>query len=184
MWQKRTRGWAKRGERAVRVVQGRRGNNFTMTFAVCPTRGLVHHQLDEGGMNGDRFERFIENLCAQVQLNENEQCAIILDNASPHRRIRDMNLPDGFEFRFLPPYSPFLNIAENAFSMWKAAVKRHMGTNRQVLLNESLHERRMMHVANIAEVCVPEVTAEAMGNAYLHMQTYLPRCWAQEDVLY
>ena len=34
LWLKRTRGRARRGERAVRVIQGRGGHNLTMTFAV------------------------------------------------------------------------------------------------------------------------------------------------------
>ena len=50
LWTKRTRGRARRGDHAVRVVQGRRGPNLTMTFAVNVTSGLVHHQLHQGGM--------------------------------------------------------------------------------------------------------------------------------------
>ena len=34
LWLKRTRGRARRGERAVRVAQGHNGHNLTMTFAV------------------------------------------------------------------------------------------------------------------------------------------------------
>ncbi|GFN78324.1 cub and sushi domain-containing protein 1 [Plakobranchus ocellatus] len=39
IWTKRTRGRAVRGRRAVRVVQGRRGPNLTMTFAVSNVGG-------------------------------------------------------------------------------------------------------------------------------------------------
>ena len=181
---KRTRGRARRGERAIRVVQGRRRNNFTVAFAVSSERGLVHHELTQGGMTGDRFQTFVANMCALYPLQHGEQCAIICDNAAAHRRAADMILPEGFQLTFLPPYSPFLNIVENAFSIWKAAVKRELSENRDNLNNEPGHDRRMMHLANIAEVCIQEVNVEAMANAFRHMQTYLPRCWSREDIYY
>ena len=52
IWTKRTRGRAVRGRRAVRVVQGRRGPNLTMTFAVSNVGSLIYHELTEGGMTG------------------------------------------------------------------------------------------------------------------------------------
>ncbi|GFN81978.1 Tc1 transposase-like protein [Plakobranchus ocellatus] len=48
IWTKRTRGRAVRGRRAVCVVQGRRGANLTMTFAVSNVGGLIYHELTEG----------------------------------------------------------------------------------------------------------------------------------------
>ena len=50
IWTKRTHGRAVRGRQAVRVVQGRRGPNLTMTFAVSNVGGLIYHELTEGGM--------------------------------------------------------------------------------------------------------------------------------------
>ena len=50
LWTKRTRGRARRGQRAVRVVTGRRGPSLTMTFAVSNRRGLVHHDLIQGNL--------------------------------------------------------------------------------------------------------------------------------------
>ena len=42
IWTKRTRDRAMRGRRAARVVQGRRGPNLTMTFAVSNVGGLIY----------------------------------------------------------------------------------------------------------------------------------------------
>ncbi len=66
LWCKRTRGRARRGERAVRVVGGVRGQNVTMTFAINATNGVIHYDLREGGMNGDRFCRFLEDVAAHI----------------------------------------------------------------------------------------------------------------------
>ena len=62
LWRKRTQDRAHRGDRDVRVVQGRRGPNLTMTFAVHVTNGLVHHQLHQGGMAAERFNQFLEDV--------------------------------------------------------------------------------------------------------------------------
>ncbi|GFS16994.1 DDE superfamily endonuclease [Elysia marginata] len=62
IWTKRTRGRAMRGRRAVRVVQGRREPNLTMTFAVSNVGGLIYHELTEGGMTSQRFNDFIGSL--------------------------------------------------------------------------------------------------------------------------
>ena len=50
----RTRGRAHRGERAVRVVNGQRGRNFTLILAVS-TEGVRHTDFYEGEVTADRF---------------------------------------------------------------------------------------------------------------------------------
>ena len=54
LWTARTRGRARIGEPAIRVVAGRRGHNLTVVFAVSNERGLLAHNLFIGGMTTDR----------------------------------------------------------------------------------------------------------------------------------
>ena len=54
-----TRGRVMRGNRAVRVVNAQRGRNLTIRFAVSSIRGLVHHEILEGGMTNLRFGDFL-----------------------------------------------------------------------------------------------------------------------------
>ena len=105
---KRTRGRARRGDCAVRVVQGRREPNLTMTFAVNVTNGLVHHQLHQGGMIAERFNQFLEDV--SLRCNPWQEVCFIFDNARVHVRAALADLPHGFQIQYLPPYSPFLNI--------------------------------------------------------------------------
>ena len=42
LWTARTRGRARRGARAVRVVNGQRGANFTLILAVSSQRGVIY----------------------------------------------------------------------------------------------------------------------------------------------
>ena len=137
---KRTRGRAVRGTRAVRVVQGRRGTNFTMKFAVSNISGLVHHELSEGGMTGERFVHFLQT----VYTNHRANAAVsIVDNAAAHRPAANVQLPDDYGLCFLPPYSPFLNICENAFAIWKTEIKTTLAEVRHELLTQP-HQQRMV----------------------------------------
>ena len=54
LWTCRTRGRARIGEPAIRVVAGRRGHNLTITFAVSNERGLLKHDIIEGGVNTEK----------------------------------------------------------------------------------------------------------------------------------
>ena len=162
LWMKRTRGRAVRGTRAVRVVQGRRGTNFTMTFAVSNISGLVHHELSEGGMTGERFVHFLQTVYTNHRANA---VVFIVDNAAAHRPAANVQLPDDCGLCFLPPYSPFLNICENAFAIWKAEIKTTLADVRQELLTQP-HQQRMATLAQLAEQGINVVTAQKMQAAF------------------
>lgn len=54
LWTARTRGRARIGEPAVRVVAGRRGPSLTTIFAVSNERGLLAHDIFTGGTTNDK----------------------------------------------------------------------------------------------------------------------------------
>ncbi|GFS09240.1 TC1 transposase-like protein [Elysia marginata] len=64
IWTKRTRGQVRRGDRAMRIVQGRRGQNISMTAANV-MNGLVRHELHRGGMTAERFNQFLHDTSLQ-----------------------------------------------------------------------------------------------------------------------
>ena len=51
VWTARMQGRAVRGERAVRLLEGQRGNNLTIYLAVSPILGLVHFSYVDGGID-------------------------------------------------------------------------------------------------------------------------------------
>ena len=90
-------------------------------FAVSNTRGLLHQKLREGGMTCDLFREFLQ----AVSVVAYEDVAFIFDNASAHRRApMEGVLRDAPLIMMLPPYSPLMNIVENAISTFKASMKR------------------------------------------------------------
>ena len=134
----RTRGRAVVGNRAVRVVNGQKGPNISCVMAVSATRGVIPHEFRLGGVTGDVFNAFLAEAVKQIG---NGMATFILDNAPCHRRARPVALADNHMIRFLPAYSPFLNIVENAWSTWKAVFKQELAERRPQLLQQTHAER-------------------------------------------
>ena len=92
---------------------------MTVALAISPTSGLVFHSAILGGMNGRRFDDFLAQ--TRLNLDPDEHVIFIYDGAPAHGNPA---IPGpNSELRKLPPYSPFLNIVEQAVSALKAAIK-------------------------------------------------------------
>ncbi|GFR68304.1 integrase core domain [Elysia marginata] len=112
-----------------------------MTFAVNVMNGLVHHELHQGGMTAERFNQFFHD--TSLQCNPGQEVCFIFDNARAHGCAAETHLPAEFEMQYLPvpPSSPFLNIWENAFALWKQALKTRLAEVRRYLLDQPFNER-------------------------------------------
>ena len=161
---RRTRGRAPVGQRAIRVVDGRRGKNITIIFAISNQRGLLKYDLIEGGMTGNRFVQFLQSLSDE---NNNESLVMIFDNAPAHRKALGENGPNfqdrNHEVANLPPYSPFLNPVEHAISAFKAVLKKQLEEIRPQLLNK-VHDLRMAHLAQLSEQAMTAITPAKSRN--------------------
>lgn len=184
LWVRRTRGRARRGDRAVRVVGGQRGRNFTVTFAVSNRRGLVHHEIFDGGMTSVRFSAFLEATSRECH----DQVTYVFDNAPCHARADHEPNNGGPQLPFnhfrqrLPPYSPFLNIVEMAISAFKASLKRQLEEVREQILREP-QAQRLAILTQLAEQSTGVITAAKAAAWFSHAQRYLPKCIEREDIL-
>ena len=90
-----------------------------MTMAISPINGLVFSSAFVGGMNATRLDNFLTQ--ARTNLDPEESVILVYDGAPAHRNptVPALNT----ELKTLPPYSPFLNILEQAISRLKAAIK-------------------------------------------------------------
>lgn len=183
LWLRRTRGRAPRGQRAVRVVNGRRGRNLTVIFAVSSQRGLLAHDIFEGGMTGDRFVQFLETVS---DANAQQQMVMIFDNAPAHLRALGNQGPQfadrPHQVRRLPPYSPFLNLVEQAISAYKAMLKRDLEEIRPQLLDEE-HDQRMAHLAQLSEQSIVAITPQHARHWYGLTQRNIPACLQMQDII-
>ena len=72
-----------------------------------------------GGMNRERFAEFLTELTEH--LDENEVTYLVYDGAPAHRNA--VSPRDSIYLIKLPPYSPFLNIVEQALALLKQQLK-------------------------------------------------------------
>ena len=118
IWTARSHGRARQGERAYRQVC-QRGRNLTVTMAISPINGLVFSSAALGGRNATRFDNFLAQ--ARTNLDPDEEAIFVYDGAPAHRN--PVIPAPNTELKMLPPYSPLLNIMEQAISCLKAAIK-------------------------------------------------------------
>ena len=107
-------------------------------MAISNTRGLIHTEFRDGGTTGAVFINFLEQVSVRLG---NMPATFVFDNAPCHRGARNAVLHAQHVLRFLPPYSPLLNIVENAWSAWKAAFKAQLAESRASILEMAFQER-------------------------------------------
>ena len=91
-----------------------------------------------------------------------------------------------------PPYSPFLNIVEQAISALKAAIKADIsqpGIQNQMNDRDEarrqgipLGEYRQRVLLDVAQEHFNTITAAKCAQWYRFMQTYIPRCLNREPI--
>lgn len=186
IWTARTQGWAPRGQRAVRIVNGQRGKNLSLCLAISPEWGLVHSALVEGGFRNEHFADFLVELDVLVEA----EWTLVFDGARAHNAVPGLS-PQHSTFQ-LPPYSPFLNPAECAGSCVKAAVKQTLSApnvqqeiaNGPAAANLTLHAWRMLILKREVEAALPVITREKCMQWSHHTTRYYGRCLNREDILF
>ncbi len=111
------RGRSLRGTSAYIPVGAIRSRNMSV-IAAMSKYGMIKHKINERPVNGEDFRDFLRNLNADCVQKNITNPVFIMDNARIHHYsgvvelISELNL----NVMYLPPYSPFLNPIENAFS--------------------------------------------------------------------
>ena len=161
---------------------------MTVALAISPTSGLEFHSAILGDMNGRRFDVFLAH--TRLNLDPDEHVIFIYDGAPAHRNPA---IPGpNSELRKLPPYSPFLNIVEEAVSALKAAIKADISRPEiQVQMNDRAKARRQgLALGNYRTQLLLQglqrnigtITVAKCGQWFRFMQTYLPRCINNEAI--
>ncbi len=114
--------WSRRGKRAFGLAPRNRGSNVTL-LASMGSGGMGPCVAVEGPTTKAVFEAYVEE--ALAPLLRRGQVAV-MDKLSSHKdpRIRELIERRGCELSYLPPYSPYLNPIEQAFSKLKASLRR------------------------------------------------------------
>lgn len=115
-------GRAPRGERCSAPVP--HGHWKTITFtAALRIDGMTAPMVLDGAMNAIAFLAYVEQVLVPT-LRPGD--IVVMDNLPAHKpqAIRRAIEEAGAELRYLPPYSPDLNPIENAFSKFKANLRK------------------------------------------------------------
>ena len=119
-------GYAQRGEKVIGNISGK---HFARTSIVAAQNGdeILAPFAFGGSMNGDLFEGWLEHIFVPA-LKTPEKSALIIDNATHHRKDAIYDIADeyGFKVIFLPPYSPDLNPIEKFWANVKRRLRLHM----------------------------------------------------------
>ncbi|XP_074619610.1 uncharacterized protein LOC141878539 [Acropora palmata] len=190
IWTARSQGRAIRGERAYRQVCGQRGRNLTVALAISATvtAGLVFHSAIIGGMNAQKFADFLTQ--TRLHLDPDEQVVFIYDGAPAHHNPG--NPGPNTELKKLPPYSPFLNIVEQAISSLKAAIKADISCPKiqREMNNRDEARRQGIPLGHYQTQLLMEALQRNIGTItvakctqwFRFIQTYLPRCINKEVI--
>ena len=161
---------------------------MTVALAISPTSGLEFHSAILGGMNGRRFDVFLAH--TRLNLDPDKHVIFIYDGAPAHRNPA---IPGpNSELRKLPPYSPFLNIVEQAVSALKAAIKADISRPEiQVQMNDradvrqqglALGNYRTQLLLQALQRNIGNITVVKCGQWFRFMQTCLTRCINNEAI--
>ena len=97
------------------------GGNPTFKAAISDQVGVFYHELHFGPVNREIFNNFMTSLEAMIG---DFPVVFVMDNDPIHSSIPE-TYPT-MQFKYLPPYSPFLNPIENTFSVLKNYTKQHL----------------------------------------------------------
>ena len=124
---------------------------------------MVHSQVLIGNGNREAFAHFLDDLAAaRDRLALPQDSIVILDNVAFHHSPLCIEMLElrGFQYKFLPPYTPYFMAIECMFSEWKHYVKVGLAGNRardRVELNARINQfvlvpehaaRYAQHIAN------------------------------------
>ena len=133
-------------------------------------------------MNGRRQTR--------LNLDPDEHVIFIYDGAPAHRN--PAILGPNSKFRKLPPYSPLLNIFEQAVSALKATIKADISRSEiQVQMKDRAEARRQglalgnyraQLLLQALQGNIGTITVAKCGQWFRFMQTYLARCSNNEAI--
>lgn len=123
--------WAPRAERAHGAVPHRRGQNLTVLASFGPA-GLGATMTLDGATDAAAFVAYVRAVLAPT-LRPGQ--VVFLDNLGAHKddTARTLIEDAGCTVRFLPAYSPDLTPIEQAFSKFKARLRRAEARTREAL---------------------------------------------------
>ena len=188
LWCKRSRARAPIGQRAHIAIPSQKGINVMTVGAVSPERGAFFGQAIPGGINTERFKKFMVDLIEEWEKGSDEGMIAIIDNVNSHSDSMLMELMENtrHSHKFLPPWSPFLNPIEEVFGEHKSKMKKLLAERRSEVIAIDNYPRgtktadRLNTTASVCRDAFQQLSP--VVPYYRHMEAYFARCVNLEDI--
>ena len=142
--------WAFRGKRPIAVSRRRFQWSYLYGFVHPPTGEL--HAWRMPTVNTECFNLVLADFAAEAEAGHRRHIVLVLDGAGWHRS-NELQIPDGIELVYLPPYSPELQPAERLWPLVNETIANRLFTDIDVLDNAV--EARCVYMADNPEVVKP-----------------------------
>jgi hypothetical protein len=138
--------------------------------------GVLHYKLIVGAFDREKFTAFLTELS---EILAGFPFHFVMDNCRIHHGLELDR--DEHQIRYLPPYSPFLNPIEAAFSALKAEVKNKM--NAPGINPGYTYPERRSFLLNTIITALPVITTPKCRSYYQHSFSFLAKCMQRVDIL-
>lgn len=165
------RGRSLKGTSPFSSVVSVRSRNISVIGAMNKY-GMINFHINDRPVNGEDFKRFVIGLKNLSKEKEIEKPIFVMDNARIHhyKGLLQTIESENLEVLYLPPYSPFLNPIENAFSKWKNYVIRAGSRNESELKIQ-------------IETGFLTISQTDCDGYYRKMLRYVSRCLDNENIM-
>ena len=118
IWCSRNYGRSKAAQSCVRTLPSNKGPN--LNIMACFSAGGIQYHEYHPRLTSQLFNEFLERCSLKIAEEQpGVDVVFIFDNAPIHRQAIQAVLCDNHSIKYLPPYSPFFNPLEEAFSKFK-----------------------------------------------------------------
>jgi len=174
---KRNRGRSIRGNSAISIHPASKGQNITL-LAAMSQNGIVHRKVFLGGTKRDTFQQFINELSDLY--SGTSEVDFIMDNCRCHLNVSTPTA--NHHIVYLPPYSPFLNAIEEAFSSVKSSMKSELQKGMHEIVSMNTKEKTTFLIEKIVQ-SLQVITTDKCESWIQHCFTYFPKCILKEDIV-
>lgn len=182
---------AERGHKAIVQYAQSNGTNISVCACVNKDIGLVYSNFKCGSYKCDDFISFLNEMNYAIWNLNIQNPTLVMDNCKMHveNEIAQWAQETGWDFIYLPPYSPMLNPIEECFSVLKNQIKKLLtGDFKQMRMNIAYLPwgektiQRINLLGRVIQRSLPSITQPIVQNCYNHMMLYLPQCILLQDM--
>ena len=179
------------GQKAIVQYAQSSGTNISVCACVNNQLGLVYSNYKCGSYNGEDFIQFLNEMNSNIWDLNIPNPTLVMDNCSIHIEDSIVQLcqETGWDFVFLPQYSPMLNPIEECFSVLKSQIKKLLTGeyNRRRMKIAYLpwgqkNAQRIVLLEEVLNRSLPSIIPQIVQNCYNHMMDFLPKYILREDM--